>query len=302
MKIKTILPILLMLCLTGCASSTDDNTNADTQKISINSFEKDEYTLKSSEETALLIQIAAQNREEQASANGGMLSTGHTMEEAVGELVIKNETPSENEGSAVEDSGEEVEGSIPEEASPENEDNEDSGESSGENESESGEAVEVDSTEPDDNISELPQDNQESNVSYTISGDDIVYNGVTYTGLYTSVQQVEPYSQYDADTLIKFLLKCYPSSETVFSSAQLYVNSVNTGDAEDYTDISIDDTLSNMSDKYTSLCNKYNDKASWVLTIYKWMGKDKAMLAGCKSFTIIIGTDEDIEVDITDFN
>lgn len=275
-----LLGTTIMLFMTACGNNKEQPTN--TPKTSISRFEVDSNTIKQKDES-LLISLNEQQeiKEEQKDKEDPIYNSN----EHIGELNIKNENNNEKEpNTELEEPNTETEESGTETEEPSSEVDEHNSESS---------------TEESNNVSEI-ENTPDIQLAYEINGNDIIYNSVTYTDLYSNIQKVEQQSQYDTDTLIKFILQSYPSSEQVYTFMQMY-SDVEFEDGDDYNDILIDETLSNSSDAYNNICNKYNDRATWMLTINKWMGKDKAMLAGCKSFTIIIGTDEDIEVDVSDF-
>lgn len=277
-----LIGITIMMLVTACGNNEESTT--DNSKVSISRFEKDSNTI-NQEDEAILISLSKQQeikKEQEENDNNRYNSNEH-----VGELVIKNEN---NTGESLENNdnnaNETEESTEPSESDTES--------------NETSETKNDNNVENTDNVSEV-DNTQDLQLAYEISNNDIIYNNVIYTDLYLSIQQIEQQSQYDTDTLIKFILQTYPSNEQVYTFVQMYGDNEIT-EGEDYNDMLIDETLSEASDNYNDICNKYNDRATWMLTINKWMGKDKAMLAGCKSFTIIIGTDEDIEVDITDFN
>lgn len=273
-----LIGITIMMLVTACGNNEESATG--NSKVSISRFEKDSNTI-SKEDEALLISLSEQQeiKEEQEENDNNRYDSN----EHVGELVIRNE--------------DDTSGSL--ENNDDNTNKTEEGTEPSESDTESSETENDNNVENTDNVSEV-ENTPDTDLSYVISNNDIIYNDIIYTDLYLNIQQIEQQSQYDTDTLIKFILQSYPSSEQVYTFIQMN-NGAEIADGEDYTDILIDEVLSEASDNYNDICNRYNDRATWMLTINKWMGKDKAMLAGCKSFTIIIGTDEDIEVDVSDF-
>lgn len=278
-----LIGITIIMLVTACGNNEESATG--NSKVSISRFEKDSNTI-SQEDEALLISLSEQQeiKEEQEEDDNNRYDSN----EHVGELAIRNEN---NTGESLENNdntNETEEGTEPSESDTESSETSETSETENDN-----------NVENTDNVSEV-ENTPDTDLSYVISNNDIIYNDIIYTDLYLNIQQIEQQSQYDIDTLIKFILQSYPSSEQVYTFIQMN-NGAEITDGEDYTDILIDEVLSEASDNYNDICNRYNDRATWMLTINKWMGKDKAMLAGCKSFTIIIGTDEDIEVDVSNF-
>lgn len=86
-------------------------------------------------------------------------------------------------------------------------------------------------------INDNRQTSADSGLSYSIDGNDIVYDGTRYTDLYSNAKDLESCGPFDADTMIKCLLLGYPSpEETVFTSFGL------DDGADEYT-IPIDDSI-----------------------------------------------------------
>ena len=54
-------------------------------------------------------------------------------------------------------------------------------------------------------VGEVQLDNNDNSVDYQVEGEDIIYNGVRYKGLYTAINSVT--YPYDTNTFINFITK-----------------------------------------------------------------------------------------------
>lgn len=281
-----ILGIVVMVFITACGDNTEQSTG--NKQTVVSRFEIDNDTIKQKDESLLISLNEQQEIKEKNEENEEKNTNSYNINEHIGEITITNNTENKPVDTNSTDNTEEH---------SEGDDSTDENESTEQNIDE--EQTDTPTNESD-NVSEV-ENTPDINLSYVVSNNDVIYNDVTYTDLYTNIKEIEGNSQYDEDTLIKFILQSYPSSEQVYTFINIDTDDAIEEEGDDNTNRTIDELLLTESNMYNSIRSKYNDKATWMLTINKWMGKDKAMLAGCKSFTIIIGTDEDIEVDVSDF-
>lgn len=155
-----------------------------------------------------------------------------------------------------------------------------------------------DSTE---HVGELVLDGNDKSSDWKVDGDDIIYANRRYHELNLSVQKAQ--SPYDKNTMINFILKMYEAKENEIYTNFVDYSSTNTDEeieneeGAENTNATIDELLSN-SAKYLELKEKYNDSATWVIEICTYGGKNKAEIIGCKSFTCLVNTDEDVVIDM----
>lgn len=155
---------------------------------------------------------------------------------------------------------------------------------------------------PSIHFGEINLENNDTSVLYSISDNDIVYNGVVYKDLYYNVQHLQ--LPCDMNTFINFVIKTYSTtSDTVLT---YYVNDTEFNEtfSEDVgAAISIDEELRD-SEIYIELTEKYNNIAKWSLSLYD---EDRVgssgILYGCESFLLYNGGSgvQDIDMSKYDF-
>jgi hypothetical protein len=152
---------------------------------------------------------------------------------------------------------------------------------------------------------EVTIENASGEAAYTVNGNDVIYNGVTYSNLYVNALKCE--SPYSTEDFINFILYLYPAPNTgdmVYTVP--YIVSEEEGidipeGADSNVSVSLEDGLSESAD-YMRLVDKYNDHAAWSLEIYQFGGKDKLKLVGCKSFIASLSSVDDVVVDLSDMD
>ena len=144
------------------------------------------------------------------------------------------------------------------------------------------------------NMSEVKINGTDETMNWTVENDtDIIYKGVRYKNLFSNLASIE--SPYDINTLINFIVKTYDASDSEINTT---VDITNDNVSEDETYISLDEELS-FSEEYIKLCEKYNDKAVWQLTLES--SSTFSTLVGCKSFVLMLNSSGAIEVNMDDF-
>lgn len=151
--------------------------------------------------------------------------------------------------------------------------------------------------------SELPQANvgtislsgKDLSTDYTVSGDDIVYEGVTYQGLNKAVNSIR--TPYDKVTFTNFIVKTFtPKSDKVFVT---YINEEeNTGWQASTT---LDAELSMSWDGYNSIRDRYHSVAVWSLNLRDNGGK-VADIIGNTDYMLQGTTNKDIVVDMSKYD
>lgn len=141
----------------------------------------------------------------------------------------------------------------------------------------------------------------------TTEDGSIVYNGVTFHDLSNQISTLE--MPCDRNAFTKFLITTFKAETTdVYVTVDL-VNSVdsfdeNSTESVEYEDTSIFEDTMEQKINYKAICNKYNDKVSWQLTLYENQFKHFGNVYGCKSFIILdnIGENKTVEFNSSDLD
>ena len=150
-------------------------------------------------------------------------------------------------------------------------------------------------SDPSGSVSEIIIDNNINSILYTISDGSIIYNGKTYNDLYNVVQSVE--TPYDTNTFISFILKTYATdSDVVYTYLTQDSDTIEDGVG---TSIPVDESLSDFYG-YKEICEKYNDKATWIIQMSSNKMREVGWIYGCKSFVLYKGTD-DLHINMQEF-
>lgn len=142
-------------------------------------------------------------------------------------------------------------------------------------------------------MGELIINNTDTSVAYeVIDGTDVKYKGVTYVNLYTCVDSLN--TKYDKNTIINFIIKNIKGlSNTVYCDL-----SVDT-ETEEEEVFSIDEELSGR-EKYESLKNRYNEPATWALTLINSEDRSFKVIFGSYSYMLLSGVDGDVVLDMSE--
>lgn len=278
-----VLVVAVVLMFTGCGSiangddsvgNSSDEADGKGRELLANAFGPDSSTVKGSETGIISSDIDGTNNG--AVADGDPVASGTYKDtyENVGELsIIDNSNPGGIE--QTDEDGEE----------PSDETGEESGEETG---GESGEEA-----------SEPPVEEPYTSDAYeVVNGTDIRYDGRTYLELYSNVKRISEESPYSVDSLIKFLLGAYSVEETEVYTTLSYDFGSDT--VQDHR-VSVHDTLTDESEEYNKICEKYGETATWSLTLYTYGYNNVATIAGCKSFIVVIGMNTSVEADVSNF-
>lgn len=141
----------------------------------------------------------------------------------------------------------------------------------------------------------------------TTEDGSIVYNGITFHDLSNQISTLE--MPCDRNAFTKFLITTFKAETTdVYVTVDL-VNSVdsfdeNSTESVEYEDTSIFEDTMEQKINYKAICNKYNDKVSWQLTLYENQFKHFGNVYGCKSFIILdnIGENKTVEFNSSDLD
>ena len=142
-------------------------------------------------------------------------------------------------------------------------------------------------------MGELILNNTDTSVTYEVINDtDVKYKGITYVNLYTCVNSLN--TKYDKNTVINFIIKNIKGlSDTVYCDL-----SVDT-ETEEEEVFSIDEELSGR-EKYESLKNRYNEPATWSLTLINSEDRSFKVIFGSYSYMLLSGVDGDVVLDMSE--
>jgi hypothetical protein len=158
------------------------------------------------------------------------------------------------------------------------------------------EAIQQTVVDPNITVGELAISNQDTSEDFEISGDDIIYNGITYKGLNEALNHME--YPTDRTTFINFILKTFnqTTNNVVYCNC---VNDVEEDLKEDSTNLDIDVQLDE-SEVYRQIKAAHNNEpAIWTLSI--WSDITAGSIYGCSEYLIYNGTDSLYEVDMSQF-
>lgn len=145
--------------------------------------------------------------------------------------------------------------------------------------------------------SQLNLINQDTTEYFEISGDDVIYNGVTYLGLNKALDSIE--YPYDKTTIINFIVKTYdPMGTTVDVCCTI-------ADDEGYVDgwtMSMDYSLSDSWDGYNNLKEQYGKIVKWELMLADHETFDRqSYMYGCSDYMIYLSYTSGEIIDMSNF-
>lgn len=145
----------------------------------------------------------------------------------------------------------------------------------------------------EDSMGELVMENTDDSVAYDVSNDtDVSYKGTNYYSLYSCVNSLN--TKYDKNTIINFIIK-----NIKMTSKEVYCQlSTDEGDTSEADNFSIDDELSGRP-KYEELKSKYNEPATWTLTLINSDDKSIKVIFGSYSYMLLSGVDSDVVLDMS---
>lgn len=145
--------------------------------------------------------------------------------------------------------------------------------------------------------SQLNLENQDTTEYFEISGDDIIYDGVTYMGLNKALDSIE--YPYDKTTLINFIVKTYdPMDKTVGVDCVI-------ADDDGYVEgwsMGLSDSLADAWPDYLSLKEKYGKIIKWKITLADYETYDRqSYMYGCSDYMIYLSYTSGETIDMSDF-
>lgn len=145
--------------------------------------------------------------------------------------------------------------------------------------------------------SQLSLENKDTTEYFEISGDDIIYDGVTYMGLNKALDSIE--YPYDKTTLINFIVKTYdPMDKTVEVDCII-------ADDNGYVDgwsMGMDDSLSDAWPDYKSLKDKYGKIVKWEIILADYETYDRqSYMYGCSDYMIYLSYTSGEVIDMSNF-
>lgn len=149
------------------------------------------------------------------------------------------------------------------------------------------------------NMGELKLNGNDTSISYEISDNNIIYNGITYYNLYSNINQLN--SKYDKNTLINFIIKNYNAT-----SSEIYTNLIVEEQREidpnaEIEEITFDEQLGDNL-KYIELKEQYNENVSWALSLMESDTNKSVMMYGCNSYILLANIGSDVVLDMNELD
>lgn len=145
--------------------------------------------------------------------------------------------------------------------------------------------------------SQLLLENDDTTEYFEVSGEDIVYGGITYLGLNKALDSIE--YPYDKRTLINFIVKTYDPMDT-----QVQVNCI-IADDEGYVEgwsMGMHDSLADSWPDYLNLVEQYNKIVKWEITLADKETYDRqSYLYGCSDYMIYLSYTSGETIDMSNF-
>ena len=145
--------------------------------------------------------------------------------------------------------------------------------------------------------SQLLLENADTTEYFQVSGDDIVYGGVTYMGLNKALDSFE--YPYDKTTLINFIVKTYDPMDV--NVEVTYTIADDSGNVEGWS-VSLDESLEEAWSGYANLREEYGKPVKWTMTIADYETFDRqSYLYGCSDYMIYLSYTSGETIDMSNF-
>lgn len=127
---------------------------------------------------------------------------------------------------------------------------------------------------------------EDDSINFTVDGDNIVYNNITFYNLYSHVNSIE--LPCDINTFINFIIKTYPSDSDaiVYLSKESDEEQVEEEDVGSY--LTLHDTMLGYNG-YQTLYEKYNKPINWYLAVVSKNDSKTLDIYGCDKYLMYIG-------------
>lgn len=141
-------------------------------------------------------------------------------------------------------------------------------------------------------MGELILENTDNSIAYeVVNNTDVTYKGTTYVNLYACINSLN--TKYDKNTVINFIIK-----NIKMTSKEIYCDLTVDDGVESADDISIDEELYGR-EKYEELKSKYNESATWSLTLTNSTDRTFRVIFGSYSYMLLSGVDGDVTLDMS---
>lgn len=141
-------------------------------------------------------------------------------------------------------------------------------------------------------MGELILENTDNSIAYeVVNNTDVTYKGTTYVNLYTCINSLN--TKYDKNTVINFIIK-----NIKMTSKEVYCDLTVDDGVGSVDDISIDEELYGR-EKYEELKSKYNEPATWSLTLTNSTDRTFKVIFGSYSYMLLSGVDGDVTLDMS---
>lgn len=131
-----------------------------------------------------------------------------------------------------------------------------------------------------------------------IDNNTIIYNGVTYTELYSAINNIELPDNISNTTFINFIIKVLKPNGTNISVSYSNDNLEEYDDESTYLEMSF---IFDGVTRYNALVSNYGKDINWSLQLYDEVNAQVFKIYGCDKYMFITDT-PDLEVDMTSYS
>lgn len=126
--------------------------------------------------------------------------------------------------------------------------------------------------------------NSDNSTDFKIEGDNIIYNGITYEGLYKALNYIELPDGISNATFINFILKIVkPQGTDIIVS----YDSDKVVHSEDDTNVSLSDLLDGIY-KYDALVKEYGEHVTWEIQLFDTQYRSLLHMYGCNKYMFMM--------------
>ncbi|MBO5388462.1 MAG: hypothetical protein J6A59_10025, partial [Lachnospiraceae bacterium] len=151
----------------------------------------------------------------------------------------------------------------------------------------------------------------DNTTNFTILDNNIVYNDITYIGLYEAINNITIPEDTDKNTFINFIVKVLKPNNTnvyvtytVENKHNVYGDNTDTVSIEDViaddTTIGLDYIFKGVTE-YEQLLSEYNEDISWSMQLYDEKSTSRLNLYGCSKYMFIANAN-DMTYDMSLYN
>lgn len=159
----------------------------------------------------------------------------------------------------------------------------------------------VNTVEQESSFGEIVLNGSSNELAYQIDGNDIIANGIRYSGLYDTATNIDIPCDYN--TFITFIIKYININDDViimYTKDDTCIDNESGLDIED-TSTKVADDLEGLSG-YREIRDKYNADVTCSVTIFNNKGNVIGALCTCSKYIMYMGGTEAIYIDMSEYS